>query len=125
MRFSSSYGPCRLQFRKCTEDLTSYAYYGNCIFNISSALAGYSTQMDFEQAGNICRNKYWRNVWWTLPCYSRRFNSALYFATTHGLCEAVLRRKVQIWLALEPRSSISRLGICNGSMVASIWYDLF
>ena len=71
---SSSYGPCRLQFRKVQRTWTSYAYYGNCVFNISSCTRrSTSTKWILEQAGNIWgRNKYWRNgMVGTLPCYSR------------------------------------------------------
>ena len=58
-----SYGPCRIQFRKVQRIWMSYAYYGNCVFNISSCTCrSPSPKWILEQASNIWgRNKYWRN----------------------------------------------------------------
>ena len=71
---SSSNGSCRLQFRKVQRTWTSYAHYGNCVFNISSCTCrSTSSKWILEQTGTIWgRYKYWRNsMVGTLPCYSR------------------------------------------------------
>ena len=125
---SSSYGPCRLQFRKVQRTWTSYAYYGNCVFNISTCTCrSTSSKWILEQTSNIWgRYKYWRNsVVGTLPCYSSEvLNSALslgYYAWI--MRKMYMEEGPDMSRVKEPRSMIAVLVFAMVFMVGfGIWH---